>query len=452
MPIIQLSEIVIAENRQRRLFPEKEQKDLANSILTKGLFHPILVRQIGMKEYLLVAGERRLKAISYLSDSGVSFMHNNQVVSPGQVPITHLGDLDEYDLREAELEENVLRVDLTWQERSRAIADLADLRKSQALTTGAPVTLGDIASELAGRKVEGSMVTAVSESILVAKYLDDPDVQKAVSIKDAFKVIKKKAEAEHRKVLAATYDAKASEHTVVHGSAFLFLPTLPEGVFNCIISDPPYGVDADKFGEQAGVEHAYKDDLAFATDCARLIARQGFRITKPDAHCYMFLDITNFEAFRLLFQLEGWNVWATPLIWYKRNGMLPSPEFGPRRTYEAILYARKGKLPVKFVKDDVLDHAAVRQGKMHAAQKPVSLYADLLSRSCNPGDLIIDPFMGSGTVFPAANNLSLRATGCDDNEACYHMAVSRQGETEDVVDLSPVEEASITNILGMLSE
>lgn len=451
MPIVQLSEIVIAENRQRRVFPEKEQKDLANSILTKGLFHPVLVRQIGVKEYLLVAGERRLKAITFLADSGVSFMHNNQVIAPGQLPITHLGDLDEHDLREAELEENILRVDLTWQERSKAIADLAALRKSQAESTGETVTLGDIASELAGRKVEGGQVTAVSESILVAKHLDDPEVQKAATIKEAFKIIKKKAEAEHRKTLAATYDAKASEHTVHHGSAFLFLPTLPEGVYSCIVTDPPYGVDADKFGEQ-GDGHNYKDDLAFGTDCARLIARQGFRITKPDAHCYMFLDITNFETFKLIFQLEGWTVWGTPLIWYKRNGILPAPEYGPRRTYEAILYARKGKLPVKFVKDDVLDHPAVRQGRIHAAQKPVALYADLLSRSCNPGDLIIDPFMGSGTIFPAANTLSLRATGCDDNEACYHMAVSRQGETEDPVDLSPLEGVTVSNILSNLTQ
>lgn len=451
MPIVKISEIIIAENRQRRFFPEKEQKELVNSIVSKGLFHPILVRQIGIDQYLLVAGERRLKALTSIAEAGVSFIHNNKAIPPGQIPVTHLGELEEYDLREAELEENILRVDLTWQERARAVADLADLRRAQAQEEGETCTISDIASEVAGRKVEGSAVTAISETLLVAKHLDDPEVQQAQNIKEAFKIIKKKAEAEHRKTLAATYAESGSTHTVHHGSAFNFAPSLPEGRYTCIVTDPPYGVNADKFGEQ-GDGHNYKDDIAFATECVTLIAKEGFRVTKENAHCYMFLDISNFEAFKLIFQLHGWNVWATPLIWYKRTGILPSPEYGPRRTYEAILYARKGRHSVKFVKDDVLVYHAVRQGKLHAAQKPVDLYVDLLSRSCNPGDLVLDLFMGSGTIFPAANTLSLQATGCDDNEDCYHMALSRQGETEELTGLDEFEEATISTLIEGLAQ
>ena len=76
---------------------------------------------------------------------------------------------------------------------------------------------------------------------------------------------------------------------------------------------------------------------------------------------------------------------------------------------------------------DVLSHKAVRQPR-HAAEKPVEVYVDLLSRSALPGDHCLDMFMGSGVIFPAANRLKLRATGIEKDDTSYGFAVQRLEE------------------------
>jgi DNA modification methylase len=61
----------------------------------------------------------------------------------------------------------------------------------------------------------------------------------------------------------------------------------------------------------------------------------------------------------------------------------------------------------------------------HAAQKPVALFQDLLSRSILPGQSVLDPFCGSGPIFAAAHALKARATGIEMDQGSYGIAVKR---------------------------
>ncbi len=65
---------------------------------------------------------------------------------------------------------------------------------------------------------------------------------------------------------------------------------------------------------------------------------------------------------------------------------------------------------------------------MHAAQKPVALLRELLSLSFHPGETILDPCCGSGTIFAAAKPLSLRATGIEMDEGSYLLAKERMSK------------------------
>ena len=94
---------------------------------------------------------------------------------------------------EAELEENIRRVDLTWQERAQATAALVALRRAQADNLDKlPPTLGDLAEELKGTRGNSSK-EAVSKELIVARHLDNPAVRDAASVKDAFKALKRVA-------------------------------------------------------------------------------------------------------------------------------------------------------------------------------------------------------------------------------------------------------------------
>lgn len=426
MRIISLDELLIPENRQRKHFAEKPLADLRESILSKGLLHPPVVQKTE-DGYVLVAGERRTRAICALADLDLSFACDGKVIQPGYIPVILLSDLSPLEVREAELEENIIREPLTWQEQANAIAELHALRSEQAEEKGTVQTATATATEIkgTGETAVGSEVTRVTEAVIIAKHLDDPEISSAKSQKEALKIIRRKMEAEHREKLAREFDKKSTPHTLHLGDSLQLLSTLPSDEFNLIITDPPYGIGADGFGSMASTGHEYKDSSDYALMCYEVLAKEGHRVTKSSAVLYAFFDIRFFSDISMTFTLAGWDVWSTPLIWSKRNGMLPKPDHGPRRTYEAILMATKGS--PRFFKTGAPDVLEFPQESSisHGAQKPVALLVELISRSALPGAKILDPFAGSGSIFPAATTTKCVATGIEINQEYYNLAISR---------------------------
>ena len=89
-----------------------------------------------------------------------------------------------------------------------------------------------------------------------------------------------------------------------------------------------------------------------------------------------------------------------------------------------ILYAIKGKKPTTGIYPDVITTFA-DANMSHGAQKPVALYVDLLKISVRAGDTILDAFAGSGTIFPAAHQLKVKAVGVEMNPEYYALSLSR---------------------------
>lgn len=437
MKITQAANIQVPENRQRKTFTQEHLDELSASFDRVGLLHPIVVRSVG-RDLFLVAGERRLRTLIARGEAGKSTECGSLRISPGEVPYLELGELSHEKAMEAELEENIRRVDLSWQERATAEAALHAIRTRQAEERGERQTIRDTALETRGGTLDtlsGTVQQQVSQNLVLAKHLHDPEVAAAKTPKEALKVLQKKAEATKRVELAKAFDLEQAEspsvpHTLLVGDIREHLRSLPDGHFQVLLTDPPYGIDADSFGDQSGQGHSYADSHEYFTELLNLLADEGYRVCAEQAHAYIFCDPRRFDEIKILFELAGWSVWATPLIWAKNTGMLPRPEYGPRRTYETILFATKGDKRTNLVRPDVLVHPSVR-GLVHGAQKPVSLYQDLLERSSAPGDSVLDPFAGSGTIFPAANRLKLRATGVELNPeyaACCTLRLQRSDD------------------------
>jgi site-specific DNA-methyltransferase (adenine-specific) len=431
MRLISIADLVIPENRQRKMFADKPLGELRESILSKGLLHPPVVQFDGA-EYTLVCGERRTRAITTIAELEIPFQCDGKTIPPGMMPVILLSDLSPLDVREAELEENTIRENLSWQETAAAIAELHELRMEQAVAEGLPPpSAKSVATELKadGTPALGSQIQRVTEAVILSRHMEDPDVAKAKSQKEAMKVVRKKAEAAHRAVLAEKFDQSTTPHILLRGSAFELLPSLPSSHFDLILTDPPYGVGADTFGDMASTGHEYKDDIEYAMQCYSVLARQGFRVTKAIATLYAFCDIRRFPAIEMELTLAGWDVWPAPLIWNKLNGMLPKPDFGPRKTYEAIIMATKGNPHfLKTGAPDVLTFP-LKEETNHGAQKPVDLYVELITRSALPGSAVLDPFSGSGTIFPAANKAKVIATGFEINPEYFNLGLSRMNET-----------------------
>ena len=112
MHLVKFEAISIPASRQRKEIESDSIVDLANSISSIGLIHPIVVNQ-DKDQIVLVAGERRLQAMETIWGMGDVFTHGGSVISEGQVPCTYLTDLDPLDAMEIELEENIRRQDLS---------------------------------------------------------------------------------------------------------------------------------------------------------------------------------------------------------------------------------------------------------------------------------------------------------------------------------------------------
>lgn len=403
--------------------------EFADGIQKRGLLHPIILRIVG-DDYVLVAGERRLRAVTDIGALGGTIKHDGEEVATGFIPYTLFDDLDPLAAEEAELEENIHREDLTWQERAAAHARLLRLRTEQAGARGDnPPTVGDIAVEVRGSR-EGVNQETTRRELIVAQHLDKPAVRAAKTVDEAFKILRKAEATEKARSLGEEVGRTftADYHKAINEDSLEWMVKCAADSFDVILTDPPYGMGADEFGDSGGMAegaHGYKDSAVVLEDIMTVLAPQSFRIAKPQAHMYVFCDIDWFPKLREQFSAAGWQVFRTPLIWYKRHGMrAPLPEHGPQRKYETLLYAIKGKRTTLKMAGDVLDYPA-DTNIGHAAQKPVALFEDLLRRSVLPGNSVFDPFAGTGTIFVAAHNLKCRATGVELDTSNYGIMVKR---------------------------
>ena len=440
MRFIPLTSVLIKPDRQRQEFSPEALQELVTSIEERGLLHPPVLRNES-GTWTLVAGERRMKAILQIWELGGTFNCDNEVVPEGHMPFTNLGDLTDLEAEEAELDENLKRKDLTWQEHAAAVAKLHRLRGSQqeakSAATQIPVvrqTYADTALELLG-KSEGAYQDQIRKEILVSKHLDNPLVSKAKSADEAFKILKRQEEStknvELARVVGATFNADL--HTLLNIDCLDFMAEAadrPEDEkFDVILTDPPYGMGADNFsdagGKLVGIEHRYDDSPEHFTALMTTWSALSYKVVKAQAHAYIFCDIDRFHELRALMQVAGWYVFRTPLVNHKMNsGRVPLPDQGPRRQYEIILYAIKGKKQTTHIYPDVISTSA-DENFSHGAQKPVALYQNLLQRSVRPGDRVLDTFAGSGTIFEAANGFKCSATGTELNPEYYGMCLAR---------------------------
>jgi site-specific DNA-methyltransferase (adenine-specific) len=412
MRTIALDQIIIPQNRIRKEFDAASITELATSISAVGLLQPIVLRNDGRT---LVVGERRTRAIRELNKV---FSHDGAEIPVGSIPFVLISDLSSDALYQAELEENVVRRDFTWQERARALKAFHALRTRQAAANGTVQPVSATASEVVGRKAKGSQITEVNNAVLVAEFLEDPEVAAQPDMASAIKVIRENHKQQQRKQLAASVDFSKSSHQLHMADSITDAPERYRDYFDVIVTDPPYGIDAHKKDTFDTTRHEYDDSSDVWARILTELPGCLHTITKPAAHVYVFCDIRRFEELFVAFELGGFTVWPRPLIWDKGNtGSYGNIEYGFRACYDAILFARKGDRKMATIGRDIF---AVPQqtDHSHPAGKPVALYEEILRRSALPGDRVADLFAGSAPLFPAAQKLKLYAT-CWENHPKY---------------------------------
>jgi DNA modification methylase len=309
----------------------------------------------------------------------------------------------------------------------------------QAYALGLPdPTVADIAVEVRGSSI-GSAHTATRNDLILSKHLHNPEVARAKTAKEAMLVLKRVEQAEfHRKLADMQGDTLTTRgHTCVNADSFVWCANQSDSLFDVIITDPPYGIGADTFGEsQDGTTsaHGYRDDADCVTEILGWFPLESFRLTKAQAHLYIFLDFDYFHLWKMSLESAGWKVFRTPLIWHRPTGFrTPWINSGPQRKYEMVLYAVKGEKHVNMIAPDVITLQSAGEGLGHPAAKPAAIYTELLRRSVKPGDSVFDPFAGTGPVFGAATELKCNATGVEIDSTFYGISLSQITKGKEIV-------------------
>jgi DNA modification methylase len=428
------------ETRQRQKvnFHSPASVALQESIKSLGLINPLVVTRYatnkgeGYHEYMytIVAGERRLRALREILSDEFALRFEGRLLEPFMIPVSVIENADDILLFEMELHENIIREDLDWKDRTRAVDDLHKLRVAQDPTHTESATAAELNPE---HPTSGSTREEVSRAKIINEFMDDPDVSGASSANEAYKIASRKMEAEFTADLELRGLGKKSRHVLIHGECDEIMTELISEIkFDLIIADPPYGMGADEFGDAAKLGHGYKDDEATAFMIASNIFQKGYLLTKDDAHIYMFCDIDQFDDLRDLATLTGWKPFRTPIVWHKLGGRGHAPlgDRGLRRSYELILFASKGNKTFPNLFSDVMPVAAVHN-KVYAAQKPSELYEQLIKQSCLPQSLVLDPTCGVGTIFRAAQAANCTGYGIELDKDTHDLALVALNEVSD---------------------
>ncbi len=190
---------------------------------------------------------------------------------------------------------------------------------------------------------------------------------------------------------------------LTRGDAVAWLRTLPASSVDLVITDPPYE-SLEKY-RAIGTTTRLKHSKASSNDWFSIFPNtrfpelfaEVFRVLKKDSHFYLFCDPETMFVAKPLAEEAGFKFWK-PLIWDKEKiGM----GYHYRARYECVLFFEKGKRKLHDLGiADIIKQPRISGG--YPAEKPPEVSEVLITQSSEAGALVIDPFMGSGSVGVAA--------------------------------------------------
>lgn len=224
--------------------------------------------------------------------------------------------------------------------------------------------------------------------------------------------------------------------TIYCGDCRDVLPTIaPEGV-DLVLTDPPYGENTHSMARTNRIGTTGKqgnrslsgnsvpgrfaaigdDDLRRVLEVCRNLTTSWIVSNMDYRHAFGF-DATPPEGLRML--RVG--------VWIKTNPMPMISADRPGQGWEAIAYLHRDDVKPRWNGGGRHGNFVlpVEQDSGHATAKPLAMIRTLVQRFTDPDDLILDPFMGSGTTLRAAKDLGRRAIGIEIEERYCEIAVKR---------------------------
>lgn len=198
----------------------------------------------------------------------------------------------------------------------------------------------------------------------------------------------------------------AAASAIEHADALDWLAAQDPGTAAAVIYDPPYAVGTPVRGREDGAAGPVFGPLSFLSRTMSLCARA----LRPGGIVVIFTDYKRMADMGYIATTSGLRP-AGCVAWVRNR---PGTGGLFRASWDPVLIVSRG-VPA------AVDRAAVRNvvtadypaRRTHPYEKPAAICEHILARACRPGDLVLDPFAGSGSSRDAAGKLGLTWRGCD---------------------------------------
>jgi site-specific DNA-methyltransferase (adenine-specific) len=201
---------------------------------------------------------------------------------------------------------------------------------------------------------------------------------------------------------------------LIRGDAVEWLGTLATESVDLVVTDPAY--ESLEKHRAVGTTTRLKHSKASSNDWFQIfpnarfpeLFRELYRVMRKNTHFYLFCDQETMFVAKPIAEQAGFRFWK-PLVWDKvRIGM----GYHYRSRYELVLFFEKGKRKLQSLSvSDIITCPRIRGG--YPAEKPPAVAEVLVAQSSEPGDVVIDPFAGSGSAGVAAVRLGRHFLGSD---------------------------------------
>lgn len=244
------------------------------------------------------------------------------------------------------------------------------------------------------------------------------------------------------------YEDKDHSIELFHGDCLKIMPRLKRNSIDMIFADPPYflsnggitchagkmvSVNKGKWDVSKGVEENHKFNLEWLNECQQVLKKDGSLWVSGTAHVIFSVGFA--------MQQLGFKI-LNDIIWFKPNA---SPNLSCRyftHSTETLIWAGKNKDTKHIFNYDVMKE--ISYGKQmrnlweisppqpkekihgkHPTQKPLRLMERIILASTNEGDIILDPFNGSGSTGVASLKLGRKFIGIETSKEYLDLTIKR---------------------------
>ena len=215
---------------------------------------------------------------------------------------------------------------------------------------------------------------------------------------------------------------------LIHGDCLKEMKNIPDGSIDLVVTDPPYrcisgGLNGTNKHQGCLVDTGndgklFKHNSIKPSEFMPVL----YKVLKPQSHAYIMTNTKNLELMLMEARLSGFYL-HNLLVWIKNNCTV-------NRWYmknaEYILFLKKGKAVSINNKGNKTAHEFNNPtNKAHPTEKPIDLMSMYIENSSNYNDIVLDPFMGSGTTGVACKNLNRNFIGIELDETYFNISKDR---------------------------